>query len=424
LRRQESTYQYDWVTIVLYYALLLVGWINIYAATYDDTAAQSIFSLDINSGRQLLWIGTSIFLVLGVLLIDFRLYDNAAYAIYIGLMISLLLVLLFAREVSGARSWFEIGSFKIQPAEFAKLATGLALAKFISSMGGKNLSVVKNQVICLAILGLPALLILLQGDAGSAMVFGSLILVLYREGLSPIPLYMGLYLAILFVASLLVQNIILVSVLSILTLIGVGLSIKKIKQLLVVVVVFVLSLGFVFSIDFIINDVLKPHQRQRVLSLVDPNVDPDGKGIRYQTKNSMITIGSGGVTGKGFLKGSLTQGDFVPEQSTDFIFSTIGEEYGWMGTTGLVLLFMTLFFRLILLAERQKSNFARIYGYVVFAVLFFHFTLNIAMTVGLFPVIGIPLPFLSYGGSSLWSFTILLFIFLKLDAHRMQILER
>ncbi len=424
MRRLQGTYQYDWVTITLYYVLLLVGWVSIYAATYDETSTQTIFSLGINSGRQLLWIGTSVFIVIGILLIDFRLYETASYPIYIAFLISLLLVLFFAREISGSRSWFEIGSFKIQPAEFTKFATGLALAKFISSMGGKDLSKVKNQAICLAVIGLPSLLILIQGDAGSAMVFASLILVLYREGLSPIPLYMGLYLIILFVCSLLVQNLIIVIVLIILALVGIGITIKKMRQWLLILVVFVLSLGFVFSVDFIINDVLKPHQRQRVLSLVDPNVDPTGKGVRYQTKNSMVTIGSGGLTGKGFLNGSLTQGDFVPAQSTDFIFSTIGEEYGWLGTTGLLILFMTLFFRLIQLAERQKSRFARIYGYVVFAILFFHFTLNISMVIGLFPVIGIPLPFLSYGGSSLWSFTILLFIFLKLDAHRMQILER
>lgn len=424
MRKSEGTYQYDWVTISIYYALVFIGWVSIYAATYTEGVTHSIFSLDINSGRQLIWIITSIFIVLAVLLIDFRFYETISNILYIAVIVALLLVLIFAREVDGAKSWLEIGPAKLQPSEFAKFAAGLALARYLGTAGGKDLSKLKNQLITFSIIGLPALLILLQGDAGSAMVFGALIIVLYREGLSPIPLYAGFYLAILFIASLLVKNIILIIVLSTIALILVGLSIRKIKQLILVIIIFILSLGFIFSVDFIMNDVLKPHQRQRVLALVDPSVDPSGKGVSYQTTNSKITIGSGGLAGKGFLKGSLTQGDFVPAQSTDFIFSTIGEEYGWIGSVVLIGLFITLFFRIIQLAERQKSTFARVYGYVVFTVLFFHFTLNIAMTIGLFPVIGIPLPFLSYGGSSLWSFTILLFIFLKLDAHRMQILQR
>lgn len=424
MRKVEGSYQYDWVTVAIYYALVLIGWINIYAATYNAADEYSMFSLDINSGRQLIWIATSVFLVLAILLIDFRFYETFSYLSYFVVIGLLLLVLIFAREVDGAKSWLEIGPAKIQPSEFAKFTTGMALARFLGSSGGKDLSKVRNLVISSAIIGLPAVLILLQGDAGSAMVFGALILVLYREGLSPIPLYAGLFLAVLFITSLLVQNLILVIVLSIIALVLIGLTIRRTQRLLMVIVIWILSLGFIFSVDFIMNDVLKPHQRARVLALVDPSIDPSGKGVSYQTTNSKITIGSGGLAGKGFLQGSLTQGDFVPAQSTDFIFSTIGEEYGWIGSLILIGLFITLFFRLIQLAERQKSTFARVYGYVVFTVLFFHFTLNIAMVIGLFPVIGIPLPFLSYGGSSLWSFTILLFIFLKLDAHRMQILQR
>ncbi|MEL7144943.1 MAG: rod shape-determining protein RodA [Bacteroidota bacterium] len=424
MRRSQGTYQYDWVTIVIYYALLLIGWIGIYAATYKEGVSVPIFSLDINSGRQMIWIFTSVFLVLVVLLIDWRVFEDFAYVFYAVIMFALLLVLVIAREVDGASSWLEIGPAKIQPSEFAKYATGLALARFLSSIAGRDLSKKKAVAISASIIGLPTLLILLQGDAGSALVFVAMILVLYRAGMTPIPLYIGVYLIILFLSSLLVRNLIMVIILSTITLILVGLSFRQVKRVLLIVIVFIISLGFIFSVDFILNDVLKPHQQARVLALVDPSVDPSGKGVSYQTTNSKITIGSGGLTGKGFLKGSLTQGDFVPAQSTDFIFSAIGEEYGWLGSIVLIGLFVTLFFRLLFLAERQKSTFARIYGYVVFTVLFTHFTLNIAMTIGLFPVIGIPLPFLSYGGSSLWSFTILLFIFLKLDAHRMQILER
>ena len=424
MRRSEGTYQYDWVTIVVYYALVLIGWIGIYAATYTEGTSYSIFSLDINSGRQLIWVFTSVFLVLAILLVDFRFYEKIAYVFYAAIMIALLLVLIIAREVDGASSWLELGPAKIQPSEFAKYATGLALARFLSSIGGKDLSKRRAIVISTAIVGLPTLLILLQGDAGSALVFVAMILVLYRAGMTPIPIYIGIYLIILFLSSLLVRNLIMVLILSTVTLILVGLSFRNLQRLMLIIIVFVMSLGFIFSVDFIMKDVLKPHQQARVLALVDPSVDPSGKGVSYQTTNSKITIGSGGLTGKGFLQGSLTQGDFVPAQSTDFIFSAIGEEYGWLGSLVLVGLFITLFFRLLFLAERQKSTFARVYGYVVFTVLFTHFTLNIAMTIGLFPVVGIPLPFLSYGGSSLWSFTILLFIFLKLDAHRMQILER
>jgi len=315
LSRAENTYQYDWVTISIYYALVFIGWISIYAATYTEDLSYTIFSLDVNSGRQLIWIGTSVFLVLAILLVDFRFYETISYVAFIGIIVLLLGVLLFAREVDGAKSWFEIGSFKIQPSEFAKYITGLALARYLGSSGGKDLSKPRNLLFSFGIIGLPALLILLQGDAGSAMVFGALILVLYREGLSPIPLYAGLYLAILFITSLLVKNLVMVIVLSTVALVLVGLSIRKAKQLILVIVIFIMSLGFIFSVDFIMNDVLKPHQRQRVLSLVDPSVDPSGKGVSYQTTNSKITIGSGGIAGKGFLKGSLTQGDFVPAQT-------------------------------------------------------------------------------------------------------------
>ncbi len=266
------------------------------------------------------------------------------------------------------------------------------------------------------------ILIILQGDLGSAMVFGSLILVMFREGMHPLILILGLGVIILFLLTLLVSQTVLLIGIVVVTLLALGLVAKSPPKIAIVLIAGLLTAGFIRSVDFILTDVLKPHQQKRVMSLINPNADPLGVG--WNVTQSKIAIGSGGLTGKGYLEGTQTKFDFVPEQTTDFIFCTIGEEQGWIGSFLLVALFSTLFVRLIYLAERQKSSFARIYGYGVASILFFHFAVNIAMTIGLFPVIGIPLPFFSYGGSSLWGFSILLFSFLKLDAHRMQVLQR
>ncbi len=409
--------------MLIYFSLVLFGWINIYAATFDEEVATSIFNITQNSGKQLIWIGTSLLLILAILIIDFRFYESVAYIVYGISMLLLLMVLLLGREVSGATSWFELGPFRLQPSEFAKFCTVLAMAKFI---GGpqKDLAKLKNQAITLLILGTPALLILLQPDAGSAMVYISLILVAYREGFSPIPLYLGLAAVLLFVLTLLIANyiIFLIVAIIILALLFVGIYLKSLKKVLLIVIATVSIIFYITSVDFIMNNVLKPHQQKRLISLINPNSDPLGYG--WNVTQSKIAIGSGGFAGKGFLEGTQTKFDFVPEQSTDFIFCTVGEEYGWVGSMVVIVLFSALLFRLLSLAERQKSKFSRVYGYGVVSIIFFHFTVNIAMTIGLFPVIGIPLPFISYGGSSLWAFTILLFIFLKMDAHRMQLLER
>jgi rod shape determining protein RodA len=346
----------------------------------------------------------------------------------------LIAVLLFGSDIKGARSWFKIGSFAIQPSEFAKFATGLALAKYLSTLNIK-MQDIKTKVIASIIIGIPAVLILLQNDTGSTLVYASFVFVLYREGLSGNILLIGLYTAFLFVLSLLLrindftffENIVLsgdVLLMIVLAAIA-GIIIyntRKVKKMWVIVTTaLVLSVGLIYSVDYIFENVLEPHQSKRINVLLGIESDPHGAG--YNVNQSLIAIGSGGFLGKGFLEGTQTKFDFVPEQSTDFIFCTIGEEWGFLGTFILVCIYVGLFLRLLFLAERQRSIFSRIYGYSVASILFFHFLINIGMTIGLAPVIGIPLPFISYGGSSLWSFTILLFIFVKLDAERINVLR-
>jgi len=409
----------DWVTVLLYLTLVFWGWFNIYAAVYDEEQAVSIFSLSTNSGKQLIWIGTSFLLILGVMMLDYKFYDSFGYVFY-GLVILLLIAVLSTGTiVAGSKSWFQVGGFRLQPSEFTKFATALAIAKFLGTVNVK-LDNTKNQLIAGGLIGLPIVLIMLQGDLGSAMVFGAFVVVYFREGLSPMLFVAGFAVIVLFIVSLLVDHSIIYIVTGIIGLLVIGLSIKNYKRILLIIGVMVFVVGMVKSVDFIMTDVLKPHQRNRVVSLFNPDADPLGAG--WNVTQSKIAIGSGGVFGKGFLKGTQTKFDFVPEQSTDFIFCTLGEEQGWVGSLILIALFCTLLLRVSFIAERQKSRFARVYGYGVLSVLFFHFMVNIAMTIGLFPVIGIPLPFFSYGGSSLWSFTVLLFILLNLDAHRMQVL--
>ncbi len=409
----------DWLTVLLYLILVFWGWFNIYAAVYDEELAVSMFSLKTNAGKQLIWIGTSFLLILGVMMLDFKFYDSFAYVFYALMILLLIAVLGMGTMVAGSKSWFQIGGFRLQPSEFAKFATALAIAKFLGTVNVK-LDNTKNQLIAGALIGVPILLIILQGDLGSAMVFGAFVLVYYREGLSPMIFVLGLGVVALFIVSLLVDQTLIFIVTGTLALIAIGLSIKNFKKILLIIGVVVLVVGMVKSVDFIMTDVLKPHQRNRVISLFNPDIDPLGVG--WNVTQSKIAIGSGGLFGKGFLNGTQTKFDFVPEQSTDFIFCTLGEEHGWVGSVILIALFSTLLIRISMIAERQKSRFARVYGYAVLSVLLFHFMVNIAMTIGLFPVIGIPLPFFSYGGSSLWSFTVLLFILLNLDAHRMQVL--
>jgi rod shape determining protein RodA len=353
--------------------------------------------------------------------VDDKLFDSLAYPIWIFFVLMLILVLFVAREVNGARSWIEIGAFRFQPAEFTKFATALAVAKFASRSSFK-MGKVKDLAILALLVGVPAILIIVQGDMGTALVFSVFIIVLFREGLSAWPLVMGLLMAIIFLLALLVPDHLYLWIgTGVLAALLIVFNRKSLKRIAVIIIMAIIVSGMFEGVDYAFNSFLKPHQQNRILVLLNPNIDPLGVG--WNVTQSKIAIGSGGVAGKGYLQGTQTTFDFVPEQSTDFIFCTIGEEHGWIGSFVLILLFMTLFLRIIYLAERQKWAFVRIYGYAVASILFFHFAVNIGMTIGLFPVIGIPLPFFSYGGSSLLSFTLLLFIFLTLDANRMQHLQ-
>ena len=421
-REDNITNKIDWVTVLIYCAIVFLGWLNIYAVTYDENAQTSIFSLDLNSGRQLVFIGGSIIIIAAILIIDRQFYETFAYIIYGLLLFMLLLVPIIGKEVGGNKAWLGIGSFGVQPSEFAKFATALVVAKTIGSIGFK-MDNLRNQLILFALIGAPMFLILLQKDTGTAMVFSVFVLVFFREGMSPFLIIIGIACAVIFVLTLLVDNQLYLHVgVGALLVLAILMGRKKFKRIAMLTAGALAIIMVIASVDYIVSDVLKPHQQNRIKALINPDADPLGFG--WNVTQSKIAIGSGGFLGKGFLEGTQTKFDFVPEQSTDFIFCTIGEEHGWIGSLFTIALFMLLLLRILFLAERQKNKFARVYGYSVACILFFHFAVNIGMTIGLFPVIGIPLPFFSYGGSSLWGFTILLFIFLKLDAHRMQVLQR
>lgn len=421
MRPSAESQKIDWITVLVFGTLVLAGWLNIYAVEYDPDIDQSIFDFGTSAGRQFIWICTSVVIALVIFLFDYKFFDSFAFIIYGVLMAMLLFLLIGGKEVAGSKSWLGYGSFGIQPSEFAKFATAFALAKYLDYTG-RSLKSTKTILISFGIILLPMSLTVLQGDTGTAMVFAALTIAMFREGLPPTLLVLGFSILLIFILTLLVNQTVLLVAIAVIALLALGLNARKPMRLAWIVIGTILVVGAVKSVDFVLNDVLKPHQQKRVLSLVNPNIDP--LGIGWNVTQSKIAIGSGGFTGKGYLDGTQTKFDFVPAQSTDFIFCTIGEEQGWIGSVILLGLFTTLLLRLITLAERQKSTFSRIFGYGVVSIIFFHFAVNIAMTIGLFPVIGIPLPFFSYGGSSLWAFTILLFCFLKLDAHRMQVLQR
>jgi rod shape determining protein RodA len=489
---------------------MLIGWVNIYAAVYDETH-QSIFDFSQRYGKQLIWIISALFLATVILLLDSSFYTTFAYFIY-GIVLLMLIVVLFtAGEVKGAKSWFTIGGFALQPSEFSKFATALALAKYLGNRTSQRLITLKDQLISATIIAIPALLILLQNDTGSTLVYTAFILVLYREGISGNILLLGFLTVIVFIVTLLFGPFLIGLMTIFLAIAFVTLAYYGFKEFIiseavaalilwltqyftvpthylfyiitaVLITYFIIHLYnsklkykkekrwitfivltillFITSIDYVFYNVLKDHQRTRISVLLGEEdkiksqikdlqsrldtiskTDADyeyyrktlaeqkqslkdlQKGALWNVKQSLIAIGSGGFSGKGFLKGTQTKYNFVPEQSTDFIFCTIGEEWGFLGTFTVIIIYITLFLRLIFLAERQRSTFSRIYGYSVASILFFHFFINIGMTIGLAPVIGIPLPFISYGGSSLWAFTILLFIFIKLDSERLFVLR-
>jgi len=431
--QNQIFYGVDRVTILIYLLLVLLGWFNIYAAVYNDDH-QSIFDVSQKYGKQLWWIVGAGVIAFSILLIDANFYTAFSYGFYAFFILANILVIWLGREVKGSRSWYRFGDFGIQPAEFMKFAANLALAKFLS-----NSTIVvnqkfrlrikdiiknyKNTFIALLILGLPLLLIKkLQDETGLAIVFIAFVIVLYREGLSVNFLIFGLLAAILFVVTLVVSNVLTIIIsLSVIAAIS-FLFIDRTKANLFVVLIVLMSCSAVVKGTDYVYQHLETHQRNRIDVLLGRgNVNLKKEG--YNVNQAKIAIGSGGFLGKGYLQGTQTKYDFVPEQDTDFIFCTVGEEWGFVGSTAVIFLELFLILRIIFLSERQRSDFSRIYGYGVAAVLFFHLAVNIGMTIGLMPVIGIPLPFFSYGGSSLWSFTILLFIFVKLDANRLMILR-
>ena len=411
----------DWITVSLYAAMLLLGWMNVYAAVYSPDNIVNIFSWDINSGKQLAWIGTAVVIIIILLVVDYKAYESFAYVIYAIMILLLIFTLIFARPIAGSRSWLELGSIRIQPAEFAKFATALAVSRFMSTINLRHQNW-KEHAVLAGITLLPPLLILLSNETGSALVFGAFLLAFFREGMSPLILIVGTVSVFLFVLTLLVPKLYLVGVITVLFGLYLWLNQRMLRRLQTVILVFAAVVGLIFSADFFVNNVLQPHQQNRIKALINPEADPLGYG--WNVTQSKIAIGSGGFIGKGFLEGTQTKFDFVPEQSTDFIFCTIGEEHGWIGSLLLIGLFMGLLYRIVFIAERQKTVFGRSYGYCVASIIFFHFLVNVGMTIGLAPVVGIPLPFFSYGGSSLWSFTILLFILLAIDTHRKQDLTR
>ncbi|HEX7412238.1 MAG TPA: rod shape-determining protein RodA [Bacteroidales bacterium] len=408
----------DWVMVTLYLVLVFMGWINIYAAVYNDEH-NSIMDVTQSYGKQLIWIGTALALGLAVLITDTKFFTAFAYVIYGSTILLLIAVLIAGKEIAGSKSWFEIGSFALQPAEFAKFSTNLAMARYLSGLN-INVKDLKTKLFPIAILGLPALLILLQNDTGSALVYAAFLLVLYRQGLSGNLLVIGVFTAILFLMALLFNPYNIVAVV-----VGIGALLfffirKNRKNVLMLIGLVLLASAFTVSVEYGFKKFMEPHQKARINVLLGKDIDLKGAG--YNVNQSKIAIGSGGFFGKGFLKGTQTKYNFVPEQSTDFIFCTVGEEWGFLGVTVVIGLFISLFIRIVQMAERQRSDFSRIYGYGVAAILFFHFVVNIGMTIGLMPVIGIPLPFFSYGGSSLWAFTILLFVFIKQDSFRLHLL--
>ncbi len=410
----------DLITIILYLVLVFFGWINIYASMYNDDVIHTIYDLNTKHGKQLLFIGASIFVGFIILIIDWSFFDSLAFLFYAISIFLLVLVLFSSDSTGGATSWFRLGSFKIQPSEFSKFTTALALAKMFSVNKQNKFSfqsMIKSYIIIL----IPFLLIILQNDLGTALVFTSFILVFYREGLSGNILIIGLVLFALALFSLLLKPIILSLIITSIIFSIYFLSSNRVRSVKISSIITIISNCVIFSTDYIFNNVLSPHHIERVNVLLGKEFDPLGAG--YNLIQSKIAIGSGGFFGKGFLNGTQTRFDFVPEQSTDFIFCTVGEEWGFLGSLFFLVVFGSLLLRIIYLAEKQKSQFCRVYGYSVACILFLHLLINLGMTIGLAPTIGIPLPFISYGGSSLLSFTILLFIFLNLNSYRMNILR-
>ncbi len=418
----------DWISIGLYALFVLLGWMSINSAIYNPESPLGLTDAAFytsNAGKQLIWIGTSLVLIMLIFALDFRFFESFAVVIYGVFIVLLLAVPFLGVTINGSHSWFKFGSVTIQPAEFAKTATALLLAKYLNNPQ-ISLARFRDQWRAALIILVPIVLIVGSNETGSALVFVSFIILLYREGLPseyPSLLLGGIF---LFVSALMLKPLTIFLILLFMAIILVLLMPIYLQRMWQTYVKLALGISVTMTlamlVEWVVNHILKEHQRNRIKVLLDPGFDP--RGLGYQVTQSKIAIGSGGFWGKGYLGGTQTKFDFVPEQSTDFIFCTIGEEFGFFGVALVIILFMVFLWRLMYLADLQRSQFARAYGFGVAGIFFFHFLVNIGMTIGLMPIMGIPLPFLSYGGSSLWSFTILLFIFLKLDSHRSDMLSR
>ncbi|WP_140936658.1 rod shape-determining protein RodA [Sphingobacterium lumbrici] len=405
----------DWITIGLWFLLCLIGWFNIHAAVFDPEHP-GLFNLETNYGKQSIFIFTAVIIGFCILIIDSRFFISITPILYIIVILLLVAVLVVGRNVGGNQAWIPIGSFRLQPSEFGKLVTCLLLAYYLNTQASKTPNK-KTLLIGACVVLFPVGLVMLQPDTGSALAFFSLVFVFYREGfLSNLVLILGALAILLFVLALLINQWILVGVIALVALFFMLLFRKRRKNMINVGVLFIASSVYILGVDFAYEQILQPHQRNRIDIILGKMDDPRGQG--YNLNQSKIAIGSGQLFGKGYLQGTQTKYNFVPEQSTDFIFCTIGEEWGFAGSVFLICIYLTLLLRIVNIAERQRTTFARIYAYGVASILFFHFFINIGMTIGIVPVIGIPLPFISYGGSSLWSFTILLFILLRFDSTR------
>ena len=416
MKNQSITNHIDWITVTLFITMVLMGWLNIYSSSLSAVTGDStIFDLSQFYGKQLLYIALTFPLVLVILFVEGKFYEKYSSIIYTISVLSIAGLYIFGKSVKGQANWYSFGSFGLQPSEFAKAATALALSKYLSDVQ-VNLKLVKDQIVALAIVFFPMLLIA-GHDPGSALIYIVFLVVLYREGLPGWYLFSGFAAIILFILMLITNNPFIVIGIAAIALVFNYYRSRLIERNIIASgIMLVLIAIFSFSVSFVFNNVFKQHHRDRFNILLGKQVDM--KGIGYNIHQSEIAIGSGGWFGKGYLEGTQTKGGFVPEQHTDYIFTTVGEEWGFFGSIMVIGLFVTLVLRLIYLAERQKTKFSRIYGYSVAGILFIHFFVNIAMVVGIFPTIGIPLPFFSYGGSGLWGFTILLFIFLKMDANK------
>ncbi len=421
VRETNRHFKFDWITIILFLVLVGFGWVNIISASHAGSDVVNYLDISQPFGRQLVYIFLTLILIVLLLAIDAKFYERFSSIIYIIALFALLGLFIFGKNVNGATSWYAIGGITIQPSEFAKFATALAVAKYLSDLN-TNINTFKDQVRVFTIILIPALLVLLQNDTGSTIVYSAFFFVLYREGLPKLYLHLGISLIILAIIALKFGTIVS-SIVAAVLIFGYYILNRKHASLIVSILLFLSTVIGSIGINFFYNSVLQPHQKDRINLWLRLEKDPEKleqmkQTFAYNLNESEKAIRSGGLTGKGFMQGTRTTGKFVPEQHTDYIFSTVGEEWGFAGTCFVVIVFVLLILRILHLAELQKSQFSRVYGYSVASILFIHFFINIGMVMGLIPTIGIPLPLFSYGGSGLWAFTILIFIFIKLDSNR------